>query len=149
MNLFDFIENAVLVGIFRIGDLIKLDFSLKNVTYCIHVQNALLRGVKSGELVMSSFDMYLPSKSYRKKLFKKFKWDVSGNNLFDEQLEEFKKYILNKQVKTISRSSLDLVLNFSSDVRIELLANTLEKDKEVYRIFKKDDLDSHYVVETK
>lgn len=41
----------------------------------------------------------------------------------------------------------DLFINLSFNYKIQVLANTTQAETEVFRIFKKGDLDSHFVIE--
>lgn len=149
MKSVDYLKNGSrLVSILRICDLIKLDFSTEDGLVCLHIQSALMRGLKGEELLISSYDLFLPSKNYKKRLFKKFKWDIPGNSLFDDQLYDFKDKILNKQILSAEMWGKDLILKFEEDYKIEVLAYTFETDREFFRIFKKGDLDSHIVVES-
>ena len=149
MNISDYlIEGSVLKNICRVCDLIKLDFSNNEETICLHIQSSLMRGFKKNRLLISSNDMFIPSKYYKRRPFKKFKWDIPGNSLFDDQLEEFKKEIANKKVQSISLCEKDLVILFEEDLKIDVLLISLETEKELFRIFKKGNLDSHLVVET-
>lgn len=88
-----------------------------------------------------------PQKNYKKKPFKKFKWDVPGNSLFDEQVTAFSADILNKKVESVKLIGQDLFINLSFNYKIQVLANTTQAETEVFRIFKKGDLDSHFVIE--
>lgn len=149
MSIFDNLANGgVLIDILRVCDLIKLNFSINEDIICLHIQSALMRGLKGDKLLISSNDIYMPSKHYKKKLFKKFKWDIPGDSFFDDQLNNFKENILNKKVRTISILDKDLILDFDDEYKIEILACTLETERELFRIFKKGDLDSHLVFET-
>ena len=149
MNIIDCLKNGSrLVSISRVCDLIKFDFSNDDGQICLHVQSALMRGLKKDELLISSNDLVLPSKNYKKKLFKKFKWDIPGNSLFDDQLCGFKDRILNKKILSVEMLGKDLILNFDGGYKIEILACTLDAEREFFRIFKKGDLDSHMVIES-
>ena len=149
MTIFDYFGNeSVLINISRVCDLIKLDFSIKDSIVCLHIQSSLMRGLKANKLLISSSDMFLPSKHYKEKRFKKFKWDIPGNSLFDDQLDDCKEKFINKKLNLISILEKDLILNFDDDYKIEVLAYTLEPDRELFRIFRKGDLDSHLVFET-
>lgn len=149
MRAIDCLKNGSrLVSISRVCDLIKLDFSTDDGLVCLHIQSALMRGLKEEQLLISSKDLLLPSKKYKKTLFKKFKWDIPGNSFFDDQLYEFKDKIFNKKILSVEMSGKDLILNFDENYKIEILSCTLEKERELFRIFKKGDLDSHMVVES-
>lgn len=149
MRAIDCLKNdSRLVSISRVCDLIKLDFTTKNGYICLHIQSALMRGLRENELLISSYDLVLPSKSYKKKLFKKFKWDIPGNSLFDDQLYDFRDGIINKKIVSIEMLTKDLILYFEGNYRIEILAWTLEPGRELFRVFKKGDLDSHFVIES-
>ena len=149
MKTVDCLKNeSRLVSISRICDLIKIDFSTEDGYVCLHIQSALMRGLKKNELLISSYDLFLPSKNYRKKLFKKFKWDIPGNSFFDDRLDDFKNEIINKKILSVEMFGKDLVLKFEGNYRIEILSWTLEAGREIFRIFKKGVLDSHMVIET-
>ena len=137
-----------LISISRICDLIKLDFLIKEKIVCLHVQSALFRVLKANELLVSSNDMFLPSKNYKRKLFKKFKWDIPGNSLFDDQLLDVKGQILNKTVQSILFLGNDLIIEIGDDYKIEVLSCTMEKGREIFRVFKKGNIDCHTVIET-
>ncbi len=148
MNLFNLLsENGILVTFVSVCDLIKLDFLANGDTICIHIQDALFRVFKNDRLIISSNDMFVPAKNYKKKPFKKFKWDVPGNSLFDEQVDAFSADILNKKVESVKLIGQDLFINLSFNYKIQVLANTTQAETEVFRIFKKGDLDSHFVIE--
>ena len=106
------------------------------------------RGLQKEQLLISSNDIFFPSKNYKKKLFKKFKWDLPGNTLFDDQLHDFKNRILDKAIFSVQMFGKDLILTFDENYKIEILACTLEQEREYFRIFKKGDLNSHIVVES-
>ena len=149
MNTIDCLKNGSrLISISRVCDLIKLDFSTEDGTVCLHVQSALMRGLQKEQLLISSTDIFFPSKNYKKKLFKKFKWDLPGNTLFDDQLHDFKNRILDKAIFSVQMFGKDLILTFDENYKIEILACTLEQEREYFRIFKKGDLNSHIVVES-
>ena len=142
-------KGCCLVSVSRICDLIKLDFlTTEGESVCLHVQTSIFRGLKQNKLLISSQDIYLPSKHYKKKKFIKFKWDVPGNSLFDDQMLDFKKEFLNKKIEEIKIIGKDLVIDFGDGLLIELLCCTLEEERELYRVFKKGDLESHIIVET-
>ena len=132
----------------RICDLIKIDFSAGSDVICLHTQSALFRGLKFDDLLISSDDIFVPGKNYKKRFLRKFKWDIPGNTLFDDRLEIFTNEISNKKVKDVAIKGKDLLVDLEDGYRIEVLANTFTPDSEIYRIFKKDDLESHIVVET-
>ena len=149
MNTIDCLKNGSrLISISRVCDLIKLDFSTEDGTVCLHDQSALMRGLQKEQLLISSNDIFFPSKNYKKKLFKKFKWDLPGNTLFDDQLHDFKNRILDKAIFSVQMFGKDLILTFDENYKIEILACTLEQEREYFRIFKKGDLNSHIVVES-
>ena len=149
MSIVDCLTNgSSLISISRVCDLIKLDFTNETDFICLHVQSALMRGLKRDELLISSNDIFLPSRRYKKKLFKKFKWDMPGDSLFDDQLFNFKNEILNKKLHSVQILGKDLILEFDDDYKIEILSCTLENEREFFRIFRKGDLDSHIVVES-
>ena len=141
-------KGSSLISISRVCDLIKLDFVNETGLVCLHVQSALMRGLKRDELLISSNDIFLPSRHYKKKLLKKFKWDIPGDSLFDDQLFNFKNEILNKKLQTVQFLGKDLILEFDDNYKIEILSCTLENERELFRIFKKGNLDSHIVVES-
>lgn len=149
MNILDILGNrSVLVSISRICNLIKLDFRNETGMICVHIQSALMRGLKNDKLLISSNDIFLPSKNYKKKPFKKFQWDVPNSTLFDDMLSDFKDEIIEKELCSVQYLGKDLLLKFEDNYRVEILACTLEQDREFYRVFKKGDLDSHFVVES-
>ena len=141
-------KGCCLVNVVRICDMIKLDFlTTEGETVCLHVQTTIFRGLKHNKLLISSRDIYVPSIRYKKKKFRRFKWDIPGNSLFDDQMLDFKKEFLSKKVEGVNVVGKDLILDFGEGLVIELLSCTLEKDRELYRVFKKGDLASHIVVE--
>ena len=149
MDIVDYLKaGSRLNSISRICDLIKIDFISEDKVVCLHSQSALMRGLKNNELLISSNDIFLPSKQYKKKLFRKFKWDIPGNTLFDDQLYDFRDGIINKKIVSIEMLTKDLILYFEGNYRIEILAWTLEPGRELFRVFKKGDLDSHFVIES-
>lgn len=149
MEIFDYLsKGGILIGISRVCDLIKLDFSIRDEIICLHIQSSLMRVLKENKLLMSSNDLFLPSKHFKKKPFKRFKWDIPGNSFFDDQLTNIKEQILYKPLCLISILEKDLILNFDDGYKIEILACTLEKERELFRIFRKGDLDSHLIFET-
>ena len=68
--------------------------------------------------------------------------------MFDDQLHDFKNKILNKAIVSVQTVGKDLILTFDENYEIEILACTLEQEREYFRIFKKGDLNSHIVVES-
>ena len=135
MNTIDCLKNGSrLISISRVCDLIKLDFSTEDGTVCLHVQSALMRGLQKEQLLISSNDIFFPSKNYKKKLFKKFKWDLPGNTLFDDQLHDFKNRILDKAIFSVQMFGKDLILTLGESYKIEILAYTLERKREYFRI---------------
>ena len=149
MDIVDYLKaGSRLNSISRICDLIKIDFISEGKVICLHSQSALMRGLKNNELLISSNDIFLPSKQYKKKLFRKFKWDIPGNTLFDDQLYDFRDGIIHKKIVSIEMLTKDLILYFEGNYRIEILAWTLEPGRELFRVFKKGDLDSHFVIES-
>lgn len=59
MNILDILGNrSVLVSISRICDLIKLDFRNETGMICVHIQSALMRGLKNDKLLISSNDIF-------------------------------------------------------------------------------------------
>lgn len=148
MTIIDSLKGSSLISISLVCDLVKLDFMNGTELICLHIQSALMRGLKGDELLISSNDIYLPSRHYKKKLFKKFKWDIPGNSLFDDQLFNFKNEVLNKKIYAVQTLGKDLILEFEGDCKIEILSCTMEKGREFFRIFRKGDLDSHIVIES-
>lgn len=135
-------------SITRICDMIKIDFSSNEKELCLHIQSALFRVVKQDKLLISSNDIYVPSVNYIAKRFKKFKWDVPGNTLFDDCLQKIISKMLGKKVVSVNYDGQDLIINLEGQERIEIISNTLEKECEKFRLFVKGDIDSHIVVET-
>ena len=150
MDLFkDLANGGKLDSINRICDLIGIDFLVKEETVCIHVECALVRFFCGKRLVGSSYDMFIPGKNYKADDDSTFEWDIPGNNLFDEQVACFIKEMENQKVRSVSFTGKDLIIDLENDCKIEILSNTLEEDREIFRIFKKDDdLDTDFVVDT-
>lgn len=149
MDLFQSLErDGICVACVRICDIIKLDFSVKEETICLHIQSALTRILKDNELLVSSNDMFVPGKNHKKSFFKKFKWDIPGNSLFDDCLDKINDDLLNKKILNVQFIGRDLIINFDSGISIQVLCYTLEQDREVFRIFMKGDLNSHIVIDT-
>ena len=149
MNIVDYLTaGSRLNSISRICDLIKIDFISEGKVICLHSQSALMRGLKNNELLISSNDIFLPSKQYKKKLFRKFKWDIPGNTLFDDQLMVFEKEVINKNLLSVHVLGKDLILELDDNYKIEILSCTLEKGRELFRMFIKGELDSHIVFDS-
>lgn len=149
MNIVDYLKaGSRLNSISRICDLIKIDFISEGKVICLHSQSALMRGLKNKELLISSNDIFLPSKQYKKKLFRKFKWDIPGNTLFDDQLMVFEKEVINKNLLSVHVLGKDLILELDDNYKIEILSCTLEKGQELFRMFIKGELDSHIVFDS-
>ncbi len=149
MNIVDYLKaGSRLNSISRICDLIKIDFISEGKVICLHSQSALMRGLKNSELLISSNDIFLPSKQYKKKLFRKFKWDIPGNTLFDDQLMVFEKEVINKSLLSVHVLGKDLILELDDNYKIEILSCTLEKGRELFRMFIKGELDSHIVFDS-
>ena len=149
MNIVDYLKaGSRLNSISRICDLIKIDFISEGKVICLHSQSALMRGLKNKELLISSNDIFLPSKQYKKKLFRKFKWDIPGNTLFDDQLMVFEKEVINKNLLSVHVLGKDLILELDDNYKIEILSCTLEKGRELFRMFIKGELDSHIVFDS-
>ena len=149
MNVVDYLKDrSRLNSISRICDLIKIDFISEGKVICLHSQSALMRGLKNSELLISSNDIFLPSKQYKKKLFRKFKWDIPGNTLFDDQLMVFEKEVINKSLLSVHVLGKDLILELDDNYKIEILSCTLEKGRELFRMFIKGELDSHIVFDS-
>ena len=146
MNIINKLIDIKLLNISRICNLIKLDFETKdNQTICIHIQSALFRGLELGNLLITSNDIYVPSIQHKKSL--KFKWDLPGNTLFDDQLLLFEKKVLGKKVISVDLKNKDLFIELQDNYRLEIIANTLENDTENFRVFIQGDINSHFVVE--
>lgn len=149
MNIVDYLKaGSRLNSISRICDLIKIDFISEGKVICLHSQSTLMRGLKNNELLISSNDIFLPSKQYKKKLFRKFKWDIPGNTLFDDQLMVFEKEVINKNLLSVHVLGKDLILGLDDNYKIEILSCTLEKGRELFRMFIKGELDSHIVFDS-
>ena len=134
MNIINKLIDIKLLNISRICNLIKLDFETKdNQTICIHIQSALFRGLELGNLLITSNDIYVPSIQHKKSL--KFKWDLPGNTLFDDQLLLFEKKVLGKKVISVDLKNKDLFIELQDNYRLEIIANTLENDTENFRVF--------------
>lgn len=142
------IIGAKLDVIVRLCDLIKFDFVKENQTFCLHVQSALTRGRSNERIIFCSNDMFVPGSKYQKRRFKKFKWDEPGMSLFDDEIVDFCENSCNVVVQKILVKEDDLAIVLSNGFTIEIFKNTLERDHEIYRLFKKGDLESHFVVET-
>ena len=92
--------------------------------------------------------MFAPGRKYQKRRFKKFKWDEPGMSLFDDEIVDFCESSCNVVVQKILVKEDDLEIVLSNGFTIEIFKNTLERDHEIYRLFTKGDLESHFVVET-
>lgn len=146
MDIINKIFDAKIVSLSRICNLVKLDFETKdNQTICIHIQSALFRGLELGNLLITSNDIYVPSIQHKKSL--KFKWDLPGNTLFDDQLLLFEKKVLGKKAISADLKNKDLFIELQDNYRLEIIVNTLENDTENFRVFIKGDIGSHFVVE--
>jgi len=148
MEKFEFLIKSKINSIVRICDLIKINFEVGKKEICLHVQKALFRVIESENLLISSYDMGIPSKNFKEKLFKRFKWDISGNTLYDDEIKNNENKLLGAVVKNIISNGKDLVLQLENGLRIEVIADTLKPDYEIYRIFELNNLESHYVVES-
>ena len=146
MNVQKSLLGGKLNALSRICDLIKIDFEVFGKKICLHIQDATFRIIKSGKLLVVNSDMSVPRKNFNKK---KFKWDEPGATLFDDQVAEYKEELINSQVADVLVSEKDLILTLNSGLRIEILHDTLESGREVYRIFESGNLESHYVMETR
>gem|GEM_PF-6916962 len=132
----------------RTCDLIMIGFDFPDKELGLHVQKALFRVSAPEKLLICSGDMWTPGDNYQKKLFKKFQWDNPGDSLFDEQVEKYEEMLLGATVDSASQSAKDLIIKLNNGLSIEVLADTLVPEHEVYRLFQRNDLESHYVVET-
>ena len=147
MDCFDYLIGAEIESINRLCNLIKVDFLKEEKRFCLHIQTALFRGIKNEEVVFASDDIYLPNENYKKKLFHRFRWDKPGFSLFDFQLDKNKNSFINKKVVTAKHDDKDLIVKLENNCRLEVFSRTLEKEIEVFRIFEKGNLESHYVLE--
>lgn len=148
MNILNKLIASKIASMSRICGMVKIDFEDSASTYCLHIETALFRIIKDGVLLCSNSDMYRPGKQYKKKIFKKFKSCDSDLSLFDEQLKLCKTLIAEEVVENIAINGSDLIVTLANGYRIEVYADTLEEDCEIFRFFIKGDLESHFVVET-
>lgn len=145
---FEVLIKSKINGIARICDLIKINFETCEKEVCLHIQKALFRVIEYENLLISSWDMGIPSKNFKKKLFKRFKWDIAGNTLYDDEVRENEKKLLGRIVNDVIFHGKDLILLLENNLRLEIIADTLKSDYEIFRIFELNNLDSHYVVES-
>ena len=148
MEQFKNLINSKILGIVRICDLIKINFKSCEKEICIHVQKALFRIVESEKLLVSSWDIGIPGKNYKRKLFQKFKWDIPGNTLYDDEINDNKDKLLDTAVIDVFSNGKDLILQLENNLRIEIIADTLQPEHEIYRVFELNNLESHYVIES-
>lgn len=96
------------------------------------------------EILLAYSDFYSPNSKLLEK--KDFKWDVQGNNLFDEKAGNWL-----KTVETVSVNEYkinrwgDLLLVFSNGERLEIFVDASD-DTECWRLFKHDSDEAHLVV---
>ena len=132
----------------RTCDLIMIGFDFPDKELGLHVQKALFRVSAPEKLLICSGDMWTPGDNYQKKLFKKFQWDKPGDSLFDEQVKQHKAMLLGAIVDSATQSAKDLIIKLNNELSIEIFADTLVPEHEVYRLLHYHDWESHYVVET-
>lgn len=73
---------------------------------------------------------------------------MPGNTLFDDQLMVFEKEVINKNLLSVHVLGKDLILELDDNYKIEILSCTLEKGRELFRMFIKGELDSHIVFDS-
>lgn len=118
--------------------------------YALHV-DGFFRVIAQDELVLSRDDMYQPSNGIRDADFDEeiFRWDVRGNNRFDECNEELFDLTVQKlQVQSVSVSKVgDLAVTLSDGCVIEALIDSNGED-ECWRFFETGNDEAKHIIVT-
>ncbi|MCL6444879.1 MAG: hypothetical protein K6T83_15735 [Alicyclobacillus sp.] len=113
--------------------------------YAIHVQCSW-RIANQSRILVASNDIYVPSSSWVGE-YDDFDWDVNGNNLFDERIQEL--FIRNSIQPVVTKVQVDqyggFKLIFTDDLVLEAFPNS-SNDLENWRMFVPYDKSKHFVV---
>ena len=141
------LRESEVLDVWRVCDLVLFEFKSKEgAVIRLHVSGDL-RIVDDENLLASYFDMHEPGTNYKKKIFRKFKYDEPGHTLFDDQLKSIIDRLKGAKVLNVKFERKDLFLKLDNNIKIEVPQYTLKADQEFYRLFVKGDLDSHFIVE--
>jgi len=110
----------------------------------LHVLGTFRMVDKEHMLLVAYEDMFLRGKEYKKK---KFKYDTVGGTVFDDKVKEHNSKFIDIIARDVEFKGRDLYITLENDVKIEVTVYSHKDDTEFYRLFMKNDLDSHYVVE--
>lgn len=118
---------------------------VKKSTYSLHIQSTWrIVNSKRKEIVLVSSDFYSPRMGIEDD--ENFNWDVIGNNLFDEKVEN---YLITQKPIYIQSYKIniwgDLLLIFSNGDRLEVFVDVSD-NSECWRIFKSESEESHLVL---
>ena len=118
---------------------------VKKSTFSLHVQSTWrIVNPEKNEILLAYSDFYSPREGIEDG--ENFKWDVKGNNLFDEKTENYLKttepiYIQNYKINRW----YDLFLVLSNGDRLEVFVDVSD-DSECWRIFKSECEEPHLVI---
>lgn len=137
------LNNIRVTCIYRVCDMLCIcsedeiydEESAENASkYEIHCQCAWRLFDSNDKMVFASDDVYLPAS--HKKAERSFKWDESGANLFDEELELLFRMTPFLEIHELHVTShTDVVIDFKNGYRFEAYTNSSQREN--WRIFKR------------
>lgn len=140
------LQNATCIMIGRACNLVWLRFLIDGKRYALHIQSAF-RFTKNENILCANLDMYEPKAELLNNTsfsYETFKWDVQGENYFDNWGQTEGRVLKNAHVKNISVSNFgDLNICFDNDIQLEVFNNALY---ECWRFFEQDTDEDHTVI---
>ena len=126
------IINSVLDKTGRAANMLWLSFVKEEVVYALNVQCGF-RFIKDGKIIVASGDMYRPAKAFRGK-YEEFVWDVQGNNLFDENVDQLLNIEKPKCIGVFIGNFNDTVITFENGMEIQICTDS-SSEEEQWRLF--------------
>lgn len=121
----------------RACNLVWFSFVINGNEFALHIQSSF-RITRNESILCANLDMYEPkaetlnNPSFN---YEDFKWDIQGNNYFDEWILKSGNELQNERVKNIKISNLgNLVITFENDITLEVFNNS--SVSECWRFFK-------------
>ncbi len=111
----------------RLSTLVKFHFITNDSVFFLHIHSSF-RLTRERKILNANLDMFKPKEENRNNPlfnYNEFKWDILGNNSFDEWVQTKGRELRNQKVKNILISNYgDLVITFENNMNLEIFNNT-------------------------
>lgn len=151
LNTIKVIEDAKIVDVKRNLNMIMFTFLKSDKEYYLHIQS-FFRLFDEERLVLTSEDLYYPSKRLNKKEKKRFKWSNPDSTFFDDLILMYKEKLRSSKVTEVlfHNEKNDFKIFLENNIKVEILCVVSNYDNpdlsENFRFFGEDINDIYITV---